>query len=171
VTAGQVTAPCPGRSGAAPAQAPGSGLGTPAWPAGWEGHGQALQPRPDDPGAAWPFPPRSCALCSRGPGDGGGVGRAGKSWHRLGAAPLPLPCVPQVGTAGRLWHWTHRVAGARVGTATQRGKGRRGRVVWGSRRSRSGGARTSSCRLLLLGLWLPGLERRPSLVVAEAEVT
>lgn len=177
MTARQVTAPCPGRPGAAPAQARSAGRrpgvrGAETWPCGWDRReaDRLARCRPATPGAQ-----RGLSLCaperSAPPGRGrrsramrSVAGQGRKSWRKLRAAPLPRrPCPAGKGGGTAL---ASRAAGTGAGVAATRvggGRWRRGRGARGSLWSRSAGAGTASClRLLVLWLWLPGLEARPS---------
>lgn len=132
MTARQVTAPCPGRPGAAPAQARSAGRrpgvrGAETWPCGWdrrEADGLA-RCRPATPGTQ-----RGLSLCaperSAAPGRGrrsramrSVAGQGRKSWRKLGAAPLPRrPCPAGKGGGTAL---VPRAAGTRAGVAARRG--------------------------------------------------
>lgn len=171
LTAGQVTAPCPGRPRAAPAQAWGDGCGPSArgaetWPCGWGGReADALaRCRPATPGALRGLflraPERSA---SRGRGRRSGAMRnvasqGGKSWRRLAPLPSLAARVPQVGAAGRCWRPGLLRAPGR-GWRRRGGRGRRGLGAPGSQWSRSACAGTASC-LACLSSGASFLDRR-----------
>lgn len=182
-----MTAPCPGRPGAAPAQARGAGhgpgvCGAETWPGGRGGR--------EAEGLARCGPATLRALRGlflrapersdhRGCGRRSGAvrsaaGRGGKSWSSSGPLPSFATLVPQVEASGQRWPQGLREPGWGRWRGGGRGKGEeeRGRGARGSWWSRSAGTWTAPClRSLVLRRWLPGLEARPSPAAAGTAAT